>query len=189
MRVLAARNGQLFNMTEISRELGVAVNTVKSWLSVLEASYQVIILRPYYKNIGKRLVKTPKIYFTDSGTLCYLTGIKTIEHILGSTAGSFLFETVILTEIIKYYKNKGLDSQVYFWRTSYGAEVDIIVESLGGCIPIEVKLSSTPKLKMADGINTFFKNFPKSHKGYLIHAGSVVLPLGKNTIAMPFGML
>ncbi len=189
MRTLAARNGQLFNMTELSRQLGLAVNTVKAWLSVLEASYQVVILRPYHKNVGKRLVKTPKIYFTDTGTLCYLTGIRTVEHALGSPSGGALLETVVLTEIIKAYRNEGLEPRVYFWRTAAGAEVDIIVESTAGCIPVEVKLSSTPKRKMASGIDAFVKDFPETLKGYLVHTGDTVLPLGRNAVALPLSIL
>lgn len=80
LRALAARNGQLLNLSDLARDLGLAVNTAKAWLSVLEASFQVIRLRPYFANVGKRLVKTPKVYFTDTGTLCYLAGLKTPEH-------------------------------------------------------------------------------------------------------------
>ncbi|MFA6186182.1 MAG: ATP-binding protein [Phycisphaerae bacterium] len=189
IRTIAARNGQLFNMTEVSRELGLAVNTIKAWLSVLEASYQIIILRPYYKNAGKRLVKTPKIYLTDTGTLCYLAGIKTRELITAGTFGGGLFEAAVLLEIIKYYRNQGMEPNTYFWRTSFGNEVDIIVEANGNCIPIEIKLSSTPRQKMADGIDAFRKDFPDSHKGYLIHSGDTALPLGANTLALPFQIM
>ena len=80
LRALAARSAQLLSISELARDLGVAVNTVKAWLSVLEATYQVIILRPYFANIGKRLVKTPKVYFVDTGILCYLAGLKDPAH-------------------------------------------------------------------------------------------------------------
>ncbi|MDD5135345.1 MAG: ATP-binding protein [Phycisphaerae bacterium] len=189
IRTIAARNGQLFNMTEVSRELGLAVNTVKAWLSVLEASYQIIILRPYYKNAGKRLVKTPKIYLMDTGTLCYLTGIRTRELITVGPFGGSLFEAAVLLEIIKYYRNQGMEPNTYFWRTSSGNEVDIVIEANGKCIPIEIKLSSTPKQKMISGIDTFRKDFPDANQGYLIHSGDVILPLGINTIALPFRLM
>jgi hypothetical protein len=189
IRAIAARNGQLLNMTELSRELGLAANTIKTWLSVLQASYQIIILRPYYKNHGKRLVKTPKVYLTDTGMICYLTGIRTKEHIAGSSFGGSLFETAVLLEIVKYYRNQGAEPNIYFWRTSTGNEVDIIVEAAGQCIPIEVKLSSTPKPKMATGIESFYKDFPHSHRGYLVYSGENVLPVGRNITALPLSLM
>jgi len=87
LRAVAARTGQLLNLSDIARDLGVAVNTAKAWLSVLEATHQVFIVRPYFANIGKRLVKAPKVYFTDPGTLCHLTGLKDPEHARRRTAG------------------------------------------------------------------------------------------------------
>ena len=101
LRALAARNGQLLNLTGLSRDLGVAVNTAKAWLSVLEATFQVIVLRPYFANLGKRLVKTPKVYFLDSGTVCHLAGLKDPEHARAGPMGGTLFETAVLTEIVK----------------------------------------------------------------------------------------
>src|SRR5450759_1006639 len=92
LRALAARSAQLLDLTLLARDLGIAVNTVKAWLSVLEATYQVIILRPYFTNIGKRLVKTPKVYFTDTGTLCYLTGLKDPEHAASGPMGGAIME-------------------------------------------------------------------------------------------------
>jgi predicted AAA+ superfamily ATPase len=189
LRAVAARNGQLFNMTELSRDIGLAVNTVKAWVSILEASYQILILRPYYKNIGRRLVKTPKIYLMDTGMLCYLTGIRTREHIVGSSFGGSLFEAAVLLEIVKYYRNQGVEPLTYFWRTSSGNEVDIIVESNGKCVPVEVKLSSTPKSKMSAEIDSFRKDFPDSQQGFLIHCGDIISPLGTNTLALPFDIM
>jgi hypothetical protein len=84
LRVLAARSGQLLNLSDISRDLGISVNTAKAWLSVLEATHQVIVLRPYHENVGKRLVKTPKVYFVDTGLLCYLVGLRSVEHAIAS---------------------------------------------------------------------------------------------------------
>jgi predicted AAA+ superfamily ATPase len=186
---LAARHGQLFHATEIARELGLAVNTIKAWLSVLETSYQVTILRPYYRNAGKRLVKAPKIYFTDPGILCYLAGIQTQEQALGSPVGGPLFEGVVLGELIKAQVNRGQEPRVYFWRTAAGTEVDFVVEHVGRCVPIEAKLSSTPRPRMADGIEAFVRDFPESEKGFVVHTGDLVLPLGEHTLALPMHLL
>ena len=101
LNVLAARSGQLLNLTDVARDIGVAVNTIKAWLSVLEATYQVIVLRPYFANVGKRLVKTPKVYFTDVGTLCHLAGLRDAAHAAAGPLGGAIMETAVLSEIVK----------------------------------------------------------------------------------------
>ena len=123
LRALAARSGQLLNLSDLSRDLGIAVNTAKAWLSVLEATYQVIVLRPYFANIGKRLVKMPKVYFTDVGTLCYLVGLRDPEHAAAGPLGGAIFETAVLGEIVKTLLHRGEEPRVFFWRTS-AAEVN-----------------------------------------------------------------
>lgn len=188
LRALAARSGQLLNITDMARDLGVAVNTAKAWLSVLEATFQVIILRPYFANVGKRLVKTPKVYFTDVGTLCYLAGLRDPEHAAAGPMGGAIFETAVLTEIVKTFLHRGEEPQVYFWRTSAGTEVDIVVEAGGRLIPIEVKLSATPRPAMAAGIKTFREDFSdRAASGYVVHPGEMRLPLGTGVTALPLG--
>ena len=174
----------------LAKDLGVAVNTVKAWLSVLEASYQVIVLRPYFANIGKRLVKTPKVYFTDVGTLCYLTGLKDPEHAASGPMGGPIMETAVLSEIVKTLTHRGIDPRVYFWRTSTGTEIDILIETGLGLIPIEVKLSATPRPAMASSIKAFQEDFgDKAMPGYVVHPGEIRLPLGADVTALPFAEL
>lgn len=190
LRALAARNGQLLNLTDIARDLGVAVNTAKSWISVLEATFQILVLRPYFGNIGKRLVKSPKIYFTDIGTLCYLAGLKDPEHAAKGPMGGAIFETAVLMEIVKTIMNRGEEPHIYFWRTATGVEVDIIVEAEGKLVPLEVKLSATPRPEMAQGIKIFQQDFSsKASSGFVISPGNTRLPLGKNVISLPFSEL
>ncbi len=187
LRALAARSGQLLSLTDLARDLGLAVNTVKAWLSVLEATYQVMILRPYFVNTGKRLVKTPKVYFTDVGTLCYLTGLKDPDHAASGPMGGPIMETAVLSEIFKTLVNRGEDPQLYFWRTSTGTEVDILVETGGRFVPVEVKLAATPRPAMASSIRTFQEDFgDQALPGYVVHSGQVRLPLGSNVTALPF---
>jgi hypothetical protein len=187
LRALAARSAQLISMSDLARDLGVAVNTVRAWLSVLEATYQVIILRPYHANIGKRLVKTPKVYFTDVATLCHLAGLKDPHHAAQGPMGGPLMETAVLSEITKALTHRGVDPRLYFWRTSAGSEVDIVVETGEELVPIEVKLSATPRPSMAASIKTFKKDIKdRVLPGYLIHPGDVRLPLGEQVTALPF---
>lgn len=190
LRALAARTAQLLSLTGLAGDLGIAVNTVKAWLSVLEATYQVIVLRPYFANVGKRLVKTPKVYFADVGTLCYLTGLKDPEHAASGPMGGPILETAVLAEIVKTLTHRGVDPQVYFWRTASGTEVDFVVETAGRLVPVEVKLTATPRPGMASSIRTFREDFgKKAFPGYVVHPGDVRLPLGPNVTALPFGGL
>ena len=190
LRMLAARNAQLLNLADIARDLGVALNTIKAWLSVLEATYQVIVLRPYFANIGKRLVKTPKVYFTDVGMLCYLSGLRDPAHAASGPMGGTIMETAVLSEIVRTLTHRGMDVQVYFWRTMAGTEVDFVVESAGSLIPIEVKLSATPRPAMATAIRTFRRDLKSAAMpGYVVHPGDVRLPLGDGITALPFADL
>jgi hypothetical protein len=190
MRLLAGRSAQLLNMADLARDLGVAINTVKKWLAILEATYQVFILRPYYANVGKRLIKTPKVYFTDVGTLCYLSGIKEPGHIVSGPMGGAIFETAVLSELLKTCCHRGEEPRIYFWRTSNGVEVDIIVETGGRLIPIEVKASATPRPDMAKGIKTFHQDFmEKAADGYVVHPGDTRLPLAPRVSSLPFACL
>ena len=190
LRVLAARSAQLLNLADVARDLGVAVNTVKAWLSVLEATYQVIVLRPYFANVGKRLVKTPKVYFTDVGTLCHLAGLKDPEHAAAGPMAGAIMETAVLTEIVKTLTHQGHEPRVYFWRTAVGAEVDIVVETEGRIMPIEVKVSATPRAIMARSIKTLQADMgDKVLPGYVVHPGDISLPLGEGITAMPYAEL
>jgi len=190
LRALAARNAQLLKLSELARDLGIAVNTAKAWLSVLEASFQVLVLRPYHANVDKRLVRMPKVYFTDTGTLCYLTGLKDAAHAAAGPMGGALFETVVLMEVYKTLVHRGEEPALYFWRTSNGTEVDIVVDVGERLVPLEVKMSATPRPNMAAGIHSFRRTLgEKVGPGYLVHSGDVRLPLGPGTIALPFSSL
>ena len=187
LKVLAARSGQRLNLTDAARDIGVAVNTIRAWLSVLEATYQVIVLRPYFANVGKRLVKTPKVYFTDVGTLCHLAGLRDPAHAASGPLGGAIMETAVLSEIVKTATHRGLTPQVFFWRTLAGTEVDIVVEYDRKLVPIEVKLSATPRPSMAGSIRTLRKDFGSGAlPGYVVHPGEVRLPLGPGATSLPF---
>ena len=190
LRVLAARSGQLLNLSDVARDLGVALNTVKAWLSVLEATYQVTVLRPYFANVGKRLVKTPKVYFTDVGTLCHLAGLKDPEHAAAGPMGGAIMETAVLSEIVRTLTHRGIEPQVYFWRTTAGTEVDLIVDTGRGLVPIEVKLSATPRPAMASSVRRFQRDMEAAAlPGFVVHPGDIRLPLGPGVTALPFGEL
>lgn len=190
LQALAARSAQLLSLSDLARDLGVAVNTVRAWLSVLEATHQILILRPYFANVGKRLVKTPKVYFTDTGTLCHLVGLRDPVHAAASPMAGAILETAVLAEIVKTLAHRGTSPQVYFWRTAAGEEVDIVVQSAGRLVPIEVKRSATPSPAMARAISAFRAALGDlALPGYVVHPGELCVPLGGGTLALPLHAL
>lgn len=187
LQLAAAYNGQSVNLSSISRDLGTAVNTVKAWFSILEASGQIALIKPFYLNKGKRIIKSPKLYFLDTGLLCYLAGLTSSKQVFkGPMAGQFL-ETAVLGEIVRSFYNKGRISRVFWYRTSDGSEVDFVVEREGKIMPIEVKLSSQVNTAMAKGLSSFCKLFAgKTEKAFLINLSSERLSLGRGIESIPF---
>ncbi len=190
LQILATLTGQILNISAVSRKVGVAVNTIKSWLSILEATYQVFFLHPYSGNQGKRLTKAPKIYMGDTGIVCSLMGLKDPEHVMKGPMRGALMETAVVIEVMRSLTHQGEKPMLYFWRGPSGQEVDIIVDIGTEIIPIEVKGSATPHPRMAQGIRSFMAAYPqKVQRGYVIHSGSEFLPLGDSVTAVPFGAL
>ena len=187
IEAVAARSGQLFNAADVSRDLGIAVSTVRAWLSVLEATFQVFVVRPYFENVGKRLVKMPKVYFTDTGTLCFSAGLRDPDHAAKGPMGGAILETAVLAELMKTLERDGIRPRVYFWRTQSGEEVDFLVQTNGRLVPIEVKKSSTPTPRMGAAIRTFQRDLgKKALPGYVVHPGDLRMPLGEGVTALPF---
>jgi len=143
LRLCAARTGQILNMSEISRDVGVSVPTVKKWLSILEASYQVYLLPPHFNNFGKRIIMNPKLYFLDTGLATFLLGLHDKEPMLKGPMFGPLFETMIVSEWIKAFYNRGERPELYYWRSKTGTEVDLIIDRNGRLYPIEIKATST----------------------------------------------
>jgi predicted AAA+ superfamily ATPase len=190
LRALASRSAQLLNLSQLARDVGISVSTAKDWLSILEASFQVFILRPYFVNIGKRLIKSPKVYFMDTGLLCYLVGLRDREHAADGPMGGAIFENLVACEIYKTLIHRGEEPAMYFWRTAEGVEVDLILEIQSKLLPIEIKLSSTPRSEMANSIRNLQKYFgERVLPGYVVNPGNIVLPLGGEIIALPFVLL
>jgi len=189
LRLLAAHSAQLLNLAELAREAGISVNTAKAWLSVLEATYQVFLVRPYFRNIGKRLVKAPKIYFGDVGTLCYLCGIREPHDAKDSPMCRAIMENAVFCELVRALTHTGRDPLIYFWRTVAGAEVDFLLDMGQSLIPVEVKSSGTPRPAMARSIEAFWRDIGVTGQGYVIHGGDTALPLKPGITALPFGSL
>ena len=153
LRLAAARTGQILNYSAIARDAQVAMSTVKEWIGLLEASFQVVLLRPYAKNIGKRQTRTPKLYFLDTGLACHLAGWHHPEVAFRGAMAGALFENHVVGEILKSYWHRGQNAPLYFWRTREGQEVDLLIEEDGLLFPVEVKLSASPTRAALRGID------------------------------------
>ncbi|MFH0939464.1 MAG: ATP-binding protein [Planctomycetota bacterium] len=187
LEILAAFNGQIVNLSSLSRDLGVAVNTIKSWVSILEASHQIVLLKPYYRNKGKRIIKSPKIYFLDTGLLCYICGITSTDRVFKGPGSGQMFETMILGELMRQSSNMGEQPRIYYWRTSYGEEVDFIVERGGKIILIEAKMTSRVNSEMAKNIRSFCSLFQElTPKGILVTLAGPDVALGNGISAISF---
>lgn len=143
IKLCAARCGQLLNLSSLASDCGVSHNTVRAWISVLEASYVVFLLQPHHQNFGKRLVKTPKLYFVDTGLAAFLLGIRDPQHLSIHSARGALFENFVISELLKRRYNEGLPSNLFFWRNNAGVEVDLVIEQGEQLIPVEIKSGQT----------------------------------------------
>ena len=143
LKMCAARVGQILNLSSLASDCGITHNTAKSWIYVLEASFIVFLLRPHYRNFNKRLIKMPKLYFYDPGLACSLLGIETKKQLLTHSLKGNIFESFMLSEILKNRYNRGSDSDIYFWRDKTGHEIDCLIEKTGRLTPIEIKSGKT----------------------------------------------
>lgn len=147
-------------------------NSSKEWIAVLEATYIFIRLDPYFENFGKRVIKSPKIYFTDTGLACYLLGIETVEQLLKDPLYENLFENWVIIELMKARFNQAMDPRLYFYRDVSGKEVDLLVQKGSRLIPVEVKSSHTFSPSFLQGLEYFHKQaLSKAYKGGVIYGG------------------
>lgn len=165
VRMCAARSGQLLNLTALGADCGISAVTAREWLSVLEASYLVLRLPPYHQNFGKRLVKTPKLYFLDVGLMAWLLGIRAPENITTHAMRGALFETWIVSEFVKQRFNAGRAADLHFWRDNVGHEVDLVFETQDGLQAVEIKSG-----------NTFAADWPAAALKWQQLSGSPVKP-------------
>lgn len=152
MRLCAARIGQLLDLTDLAKDAGISLPTVKAWLSILEASYIIFILQPHYANFNKRLVKMPKLYFYDTSLACSLLRLTNADDVYNHYLRGGLFESMILSDFLKKRYHRGLPPNVYFWRDKLGNEVDCLLEEGTRLFPIEIKSSATIRSEMFDGL-------------------------------------
>lgn len=153
--LLAARIGRQLNLAEIAKECGVSQPTARSWLGILESTHLIYLLRAYHRNISKRVVKSPKLYFMDTGLACYLLGIDTPERLLKAAEKGHLFENMVIAEVVKRASFSTGKMDLWYYRTQSGVEVDLIIDCKGEYRAYEIKFSETPRPHMADSLKLF----------------------------------
>ncbi len=172
VKLCAGRVGQLLNLSSLAADCGISNMTAQRWLSILEISFITYRHHPYHKNYSKRIIKSPKLYFYDSGLLCYLLGIKKPEDIRQSPYKGNIFESFVISEFIKSAYNRKELPYLYFWRDSTGHEVDMIIEDGQNLIPVEIKSGETFSSSFLDGLNYFINlSGVDANDAFLIYGG------------------
>ncbi len=183
MGLCAGRIGQLLNMESLAGDCGITVVTAKAWLTLLEASYIIFLLQPYYANVGKRLVKTPKLYFYDTGLACALLRIESKEQLFTHYLRGGLFENMIITELYKQRYNIGRIPNFYFWRDKSGNEVDCVMTVADALVPIEIKANMTISQSYFAGLEYLYDLLePNEKNGYVVYAGDENQPRSLGTV-------
>ena len=167
LELLAARVGSLLNLNEIAKECGISFPTARNWLSLLESTRIVYLLRPYHKNISKRVIKSPKLYFTDTGLLSYILRYQTYETLRSGPFAGSIFENFIVIELLKKRFNNNLNFELYHFRDSNKNEIDIVIEKAGRFILLEIKLTKTPRSNHVKHLKNLMPAFT-SAKGFLL---------------------
>lgn len=191
MQCIAARVGELFNADSIAQDIGVSNKTITEWTSILESSGIIRLLQPYQKNISKRAIKSPKIYFMDTGLVCYLVGWSSSQTAMNGAMSGGLFENFVVSEIIKSYYNAGHDTKhIYFYRDKDKKEIDLIIEKDNILYPIEIKKSAHPTLDMAKHFSVLSKNSEKTvGQGCILCQCNKMLYLSEDIISVPVEFL
>ncbi|MFO1217039.1 MAG: ATP-binding protein [Burkholderiaceae bacterium] len=165
MRLMAARTGQMLNLSAVANDIGIAQTTARDWLAVLEASYIVFRLLPYHTNFGKRLVKTPKLYFHDTGLAAWLLGIVDAATMSAHAMRGALFENMMVSDYLKYCRHHGLNNGLYFWRDNIGTEIDLLIERAGTLWPVEFNSGATFQGEWLRGLHTWSRHAAVARRG------------------------
>lgn len=188
LALCAAMHGQVMNMASLSRDAGITQPAVKKWISLLEASYICVLLPPFYVNLGKRIIKSPKLYFWDPGIACFLTRQPGPEAALAGSMGGSFMEGLVVSEAVKAFMARGRRPEVYYWRSHDGLEVDLLVGIGDQVLPVEIKLTATPTFRHLEPLNKFKKIAGKlsTGQGLLICNIEKQIALPHDNIALPW---
>lgn len=169
----AGRSGQLLNLSSLAQDAGISHTTARNWISILQAGFIIHLLPPHFASFSKRIVKTPKLYFMDTGLLCYLLRIRGGAELVTHSMKGHIFETLVVAELYKSFAHRGETPPLYFWRDKTGHEVDVVIDAGSKLVPIEIKSSETVNRSFFDGLKYYISlGPPVSETGVLIHGGN-----------------
>ena len=189
IKVLAARTSQLLNYANIASEVGINETTVKTWISILQTSGLIYLLAPYSNNLTNRIIKTPKLYFLDTGLVCHLTKWNTPETLENGAFSGSILETYVVSEILKSYWHNGVSPAIYFYRDKDKREVDIVIEENGKLYPLEIKQKSNPDLNDIKNFSALSQFKKEIAPGGVLCSAPTWLPLGKNDYTIPISYI
>ena len=190
VKLLAARTAQELNCSTLSRDIGVSVPTIKSWLMLLEASGVIIFLMPYYKNFGKRIIKAPKCYFIDTGIVSYLVGLQSEQHALSGPMSGALFETACVSQFYKRFSALADPCSLYYYRSTDGLEVDLLIETAKTVYPIEMKLSSTINYGQVSSLIKWLEiSHIKNAHGLVVSNSKELGAMGKSVVNCHYSLI
>jgi len=189
VKACAARTGQLLNLSDLARDADIAVNTAKSWLSILLASFQIALLPPYHTNLTKRLVKMPKLYFLDTGMCAYLAEWSSPETLEAGAMSGALLETYVFAEVLKSWWNRSKQPHLYYYRDKDGKEIDLLLVQDRALYPIEIKKSASPRPDWVRQFRVLDRLHPAWTQGGVICLCRELLPLSQKATAIPVGLL
>jgi len=191
LRAVAIRTSQVLSYSELARDVGISPNTARQWISVLQASGQVFLLEPYHRHLGKRLVKSPKIYMSDTGLALFLMGFESWEAVSRHPIAGAIWETHVVMQVVKYYHSSGRSVPLWFWRTLRGAEVDLLVERGGRFIAIESKFAENPDQSSLKGITALrkFYGYDFFDRGFIACRTAHPFPLAEDVSAVPGSLI
>jgi predicted AAA+ superfamily ATPase len=185
LRLLAARVGGLLNLSEIAKELGISQPTIRDWIEILEATYVIYLLKPYYNNISKRYVKSSKIYFVDTGLLCFLLGLHSADELARSPFLGSVFENMVILEMVKRLSAFAQPRNLYFYRTLKGVEIDLLIESGGKIDAYEIKWKQTPDASTVSSLQTL-SDHPQVQKRAVLAPIASPFPIARDILALPW---
>jgi predicted AAA+ superfamily ATPase len=189
LRLCAGRTGQILNMTSLSNDCGIDQKTVNAWLTILQSSFIIYLLKPYHNNFNKRIIKSPKLYFYDTGVASSLLGINNVKQITAHAAKGPLFENLVITEILKERLNKGLPDNLYYWRDKTGNEVDVVADHTGKLTVLELKAGETISSDFFKGLDYFSSLHKMAENKLLVYGGKEVQKRSNGTTVTPWNEL
>jgi predicted AAA+ superfamily ATPase len=188
VKLLAGRAGQLMDYTSFGNDVGADAKTIRHWLSILEASYVIFKLNPYFENFGKRVIKSPKFYFTDVGLLCFLLGIEEPQQVTRDPLVGAIFENLVIVDFLKAQLNQGKVPNLYFYRDSAGNEIDLLIPKGRSLTAIEIKSTATYSSGLMKSVEKIMGNAKEINNSYLVYNGESH-KLTKNSSAISFKLI